>query len=227
MLSPKPPDCPAVTVSPPMLGVIWKSCPTPDRATLCGLPGALSVMVKVPERLPPPAGIKVMLMVQAAPVARLEPQVLVSAKSAAFVPETTMPEIARLALPVLVSLMVWAELAVPAISAPSATLLTDRLTSGPTPVPARATVWTLPLLPLLLSVIVSDPVRLPGRVGVNVTLNVQVAPIASVEPHELVSLKSPVAAMLVRDKEELPGIRDAHHLRWTRSPHCLRGERQP
>src|SRR5438876_1409192 len=145
-------------------------------------------------------------MVQAAPAATLEPHVLVSAKSPAFAPETAMLEIARLALPVLVSLMVWAALAVPAISVPSARPLTDRLTSGPMPVPARATVWTLPPMPLLSSVIVSEPVRLPGRVGVNITLNVQVAPIASVEPHELVSLKSPVAAMSVRDKEELPAF---------------------
>src|SRR5439155_5732530 len=110
-----------------------KSCPTPDRATLCGLPGALSVMVKAPERLPPPVGVKVTLMVQLAPAARLEPQVLVSAKSAASAPETAMLEIARLALPVLVSLTLWAELAVPAISAPSARPLTYRLTSGLSP----------------------------------------------------------------------------------------------
>src|SRR5438067_12118010 len=109
MLSPKPPDCPAITVSAPMLGVIWKSSATPDKATLSGLSAALSVIVRLPVRFPPAAGTNVMLIVQLAPAATLEPQVLVSAKSAAFAPETAMLEIVRLAFPVFVGLTAWAE----------------------------------------------------------------------------------------------------------------------
>src|SRR5437879_13178084 len=98
MLSPKPPDCPAVTVSAPMLGVIWKSSATPDKATLSGLSAALSVIVRVPVRFPPAAGVNVMLMVQLAPAATLLPQVLVWVKS----PLAAMPVIFNAALPVFV-----------------------------------------------------------------------------------------------------------------------------
>lgn len=44
---------------------------------------------------------------------------------------------------------------------------------------------------LLLSVMVKEAVLLPEAVGVNVTLNVQLAPDASVLPHVVVSAKSP------------------------------------
>src|SRR2546426_10315001 len=81
MLSPKPPDCPAVTVSAPMLGVIWKSSATPDKATLSGLSAALSVIVSLPARFPPAAGLNVMLMAQLAPAGTLLPQVLVCAQA--------------------------------------------------------------------------------------------------------------------------------------------------
>ena len=56
--------------------------PVPLRETLCGLPGALSVRERVPFRLPVALGVKVTLMVQNAPEARVELQVLVSAKPA-------------------------------------------------------------------------------------------------------------------------------------------------
>ena len=53
----------------------------PVRFTTCGLPGALSVMLTVPVRVPVCVGVKVTLMMQLAPLASELPQVLVWAKS--------------------------------------------------------------------------------------------------------------------------------------------------
>src|SRR5258708_9997162 len=55
--------------------------PVPVRLTDCGLPEALSVMLRVPVRLPDAVGVNVTLMVQFAPAATELPQVLVWAKS--------------------------------------------------------------------------------------------------------------------------------------------------
>jgi hypothetical protein len=44
---------------------------------VCGLPEALSAMDNIAELLPLAVGVKVTLMVQLAPAARLEPQVFV------------------------------------------------------------------------------------------------------------------------------------------------------
>ena len=73
--------------------------PVPVSGTVCGLPTALSVMVKVPVLVPEAVGLKVTLRVQLALAARLEPQVLDCAKS----PLTVMLEIVRVAFPVFLS----------------------------------------------------------------------------------------------------------------------------
>ena len=52
--------------------------PEPLRVTVCGLPGALSVMVNVPGWLPVAVGVKVTLIVQFPPAATEVPQVSVS-----------------------------------------------------------------------------------------------------------------------------------------------------
>ena len=62
--------------------------PVPVRLAVRGLPVALSVMVTVALRVPAAVGLKVTLMVQLAPTARLVPQVLVEAKSPLLVPVT-------------------------------------------------------------------------------------------------------------------------------------------
>jgi CRISPR/Cas system-associated exonuclease Cas4 (RecB family) len=51
--------------------------PVPVKATVCGLPLALSFTVSVPVLAPVAVGVKVTLMVQVAPAATLVPQVLV------------------------------------------------------------------------------------------------------------------------------------------------------
>jgi hypothetical protein len=55
---------PALTVS--LLGepVSPKSDPAPDSPTNCGVPRALSLMVRVPLRIPEAVGVNVMLIVQ-------------------------------------------------------------------------------------------------------------------------------------------------------------------
>src|SRR5439155_19507578 len=157
-----------------------------------GLSAALSVIVRLPVRFPPAAGVNVMLMAQLAPAATLLPQVLVWAKS----PLAAMPVIFNAALPVFVRVTDFGVF-VPTTCDPKFKLVAERLTSALSPVPVMATVCVLPATALLLSVIVSVPERLPSCVGVNVTLIVQLAPAAIEPPQTLVSEKSPLAVMLV------------------------------
>src|SRR5437588_2072350 len=89
--------------------------PLPLTRPACGLPLALSVMLTLALREPVAVGVKVTLMVQEAPAARvLEPlgQVLVWAKSPLLVPVKPMLLIVRAALPLLVNVTAWAELVV-------------------------------------------------------------------------------------------------------------------
>jgi hypothetical protein len=90
--------------------------PVPLRGTDCGLPLALSVIDILALRLPLAVGLKVTLIVQFDPAARvLDPlgQVLVWAKSPLLVPLKLILLIVRAALPLLVKVTVWAALVVP------------------------------------------------------------------------------------------------------------------
>ncbi len=69
----------------------------------------MSVMVIEPLRVPAAVGVKVTLMVQEAPAATLEPQVLVWEKS----PLAAMLEIVRATWPLFVRAIVSGELVVP------------------------------------------------------------------------------------------------------------------
>jgi hypothetical protein len=77
----------------------------------------------------------------------------------------------------------------------------ERLTTGAVPVPVRLTVW---VAGLALSVMVKEPPREPLAVGVKVTLRVQLALAARLEPQVLVWEKSPLTAMLVMLRVALP-----------------------
>ena len=78
----------------------------------------------------------------------------------------------------------------------------ERLTTGAaTPVPVRLTVW---VAGLALSVMVTAPVRVPVAVGLKVTLRVQLALAARLEPQVLVWEKSPLAVMLIMLRVALP-----------------------
>ena len=66
---------------------------------------------------------------------------------------------------------------------PKARLVAERLARAAVPVPERVTVWGLPLA---LSVMLTEAVRLPLAEGLNVTLIVQLLPAATELPHVLV-----------------------------------------
>ena len=89
----------------------------------------------------------------------------------------------KVALPLLVRVTVCAVLVVPTGWFPKARLVEERLTTAAVPVPERLTVCGLPLA---LSVMLTEAVRLPLAEGVKVTLIVQLAPAATELPQVLV-----------------------------------------
>jgi hypothetical protein len=149
--------------------------PVPDRLAVCGLPGALSEMDKVPVRVPSAVGVKVTEIAQLAPAPNVlgdNGQVEVCAKS----PEVETPQIVsgtvwvffRVTLfPVLVVLITWLA---------KVRLTGDRLT-GTVPVPIKLAVCGEFGA---LSLTVSVPVRVPRAVGVKVTEIAQLSFAASV-----------------------------------------------
>lgn len=92
--------------------VIEKSVPVPLKATVCGLPAALSVIARIADRDPEPLGVKTTLMLQLPAGASDDPQLLIWLKSALFAPAIVIPEIVKTALPLLVSVTFWAAPAV-------------------------------------------------------------------------------------------------------------------
>jgi hypothetical protein len=77
----------------------------------------------------------------------------------------------------------------------------ERLTTGAVPVPVRLMVW---VEGVALSVMVTAPVLVPAAVGLKVTLRVQLAPTATLEPQGLVWEKSPLTVILVMRRVALP-----------------------
>jgi hypothetical protein len=67
-------------IVPGVSAAVVAAAPVPLRETVCGLPGASSVTESVPLRVSELVGVKVTLMVQVAPEARLETQLLLSPK---------------------------------------------------------------------------------------------------------------------------------------------------
>src|SRR5438067_2019107 len=80
--------------------------PLPLKATVCGLPLALSVMLTLALRLPLAVGVKVTLIVQEVPAVRVLGQLLVWAKSPLLVPARPILLRVRSALPLLVNVTV-------------------------------------------------------------------------------------------------------------------------
>src|SRR5581483_9413524 len=125
--------------------------------------------------------------------ARLVPQVLpVMAKSAEPDPVIRMPLMLTGVAPVLPSVTVWPELALPKAVSGKERLAGATVTADAPPVPDNATVCGL-LLEALVSVSVA--VRLPEAAGVKVTFTVQVERAARLEPQVLLArAKSPAFA---------------------------------
>lgn len=163
-----------------------KSCPVPAKPTVCGLPGASSIMVSVPSRAPPAVGLNVTLIEQLAPAATLLPQVFDCIKSLL----AEMLVMANGSLPVLVSWTGCEALDVPTICAENVKLEGVRLTPEGSPQPARRTVCGTTEA---LVVKVSVPPRLPSAVGSKVTLTWQLPPTFSLEGQSFLAVKSPLA----------------------------------
>src|SRR5882762_441666 len=165
--------------------------PVPLRLIVCGLAGALSVMLIEAVRLPAAPGVKVTLMVQLAPAATELPQLSVSAKSPVLVPVMAMLETFSAPAPLLVRVTVCAVAATPTLVVLNVKLagLKPTVGEGAEPVPLRLIVCGLAGA---LSVMLIEAVRLPAAPGVKVTLMVQFAPAATELPQLSVSAKSPV-----------------------------------
>src|SRR6202171_230700 len=166
----------------------------PVSDTVCGLPVALSMMVKVPMRVPAIVGVNVTLIMQLAPAAsdvaggvigQADAPVLVCAKS----PDAAMEMIVRGPVPVLVSVPGCAALVVFSVWLPKVRLVGASITAGVgiAPVPLSPTLCELVLT---LSVSCNVAVSLPATVGLNFTLTVQVlvAPKGMLPLHELVTV---------------------------------------
>ena len=139
-------------------------------------------MLRPPVYVPAASGLKITEIVQLAPGFTVVTQLLVWENP----PPTVMLEIFSEALPVLVSMVLWA-LLVPTVTAGNVSEVGDKLTEGPVPVPDKATIWVLPVTASLLSVIVIAPGRAPVSVGVKITPMMQLLPAATEPPQLLVS----------------------------------------
>lgn len=167
------------------------SCvPVPESAADCGLPLALSAMESDALRVPLAAGVNMIAIVHVLPAASDELQVLFWLKSPASEPVKVIPEMFKVALPVLSRVTDSVAQDVVAGQLPNATLVgeTVAVVLLAVAVPDRLTLCGLPVP---LSVTLRAALRAPLAVGVNVTLMVQLAPAATLDPQLLVWPKSP------------------------------------
>ena len=165
--------------------------PVPVKLTNCGLVLALSLIVIVADLAPDAVGEKVTVILQLLPADTGLPHVLLWAKSPALVPVTTTELTVSVAFPVLFTVTPCEALVVPTDCPEKVRLEAVRLTAGPDPVPVRPMVCGLVEA---LSTALTEAVRVPTPVGVNVTVMVQSTPAAREAGHVLVSEKSPALA---------------------------------
>jgi len=180
--------------------------PVPERATVCGLPGALSVMVKVPVRVPEAVGVKVTSILQFFPAASVLPQglvLLVKAKS----PLTAMLVMVSVAPPVLVRITDFVAPAEPIGTVPHVNDVGDTVTVGP---PLEFTVndrvvvcVSLPETPAMVRVdvpVVAVPLAVSVKVLVVVAgfgLNAAVTPVGRPETVKATLPLKPFAGVTV------------------------------
>src|SRR5438874_2090890 len=185
--------------------------PFPLSGNVWGLPPASSATDSVPVRAPKAVGVKVTLMEQLAPAAKVAglvgqafAPVLVAAKS----PEAAKEVIVKAAVPVLEIGRASCREGVASSWLAKSRLVGANPTAGAVPFPLSATVCGLPRA---LSATHSVPVRVRDAVGVKVTLMEQLAPAAKVAglvgqalAPVLVAAKSPEAAKEVIVKAAVP-----------------------
>lgn len=179
-----------------------KSAAAPLSATVCGLPGALSVTVSDADRVPVADGVNVteIVHVDALPATVAQPE-LVSAKSPAFVPVMAMLVMVSVDCKALVRVRVCGLLAVPTAGLVKARLGGLNTTADAVAVPVKVKDC---VVGVALSVIVSVPLAAPALAGVNVTLRAQLLPAATEVPQVLVSPNPLLATTLVIVSARLP-----------------------
>jgi hypothetical protein len=175
-------------------GVMAKSDPAPLRLIICGLPGALSLIVTDPVLGPVAVGAKATEIVQLAPAARLLPQLVFRRKVLGAIEIGALN--VSVAVPLFVSVTVCGALVLPTGWLVNVRLVGERVAAGAgDPPPLRTTVCVDPAVPLSLSVTTSEPLRGPDAVGVKVTLIEQFDIAATVLPQVSAEMaKSPVIA---------------------------------
>ena len=167
----------------------------------------MSVIVSVAPRLPTAVGVNVTFTVVLLPgVTVIVGVPAVKAKSPAFAPVSARAVIDKFAVPVFVSVIAVAALVVLTGWLPKLPLAGVIPMPGAVPVPVSVTLCGLPLA---LSVIDSEAVRLPVAVGVNVTFTVVLLPgVTVIVGVPAVKAKSPafapVSAKAVIDKFAVP-----------------------
>ena len=165
--------------------------PVPVSPTVWGLPAASSATLTDALRAAATVGVKVTEILQLELAARAAGQLLVCAKSPAFVPPMLMLVMVSVELPVLLSVTELAPLVVLTTWLPNATLAGASETTGVTPVPESAAVCGLPAA---LSATLSDAERDPVAEGVNVRTRLHVPPTGRVPGQKFVRPKSPAFA---------------------------------
>jgi hypothetical protein len=151
--------------------------PVPERATVCGLPPALSVIFSVADRPPVALGVNVTAMVAAPPLAAtLIGEAVAAAKSPAFVPEIPSALMVSVAVPLFVTVINDALLVTPTLW-----LLKFRI-EGLSAIEGAVPVVPVPLsvticgLSTALSLMITVALRKPVPVGANRTVMVAVPP---------------------------------------------------
>jgi hypothetical protein len=165
------------------LPLIWISVPIPVKATLCGLPAASSLIVRIPLLVPLAVGWKTTASEQVPPGASTV-QLLVWLKS----PVTEVFETLSAMLPLLVKVMVCAALAEVTTAEPKSKVVAESNATAPDPDPVSGIViWP----GVALEEITTLPVRAPSPLGVKLMAIWHALPEANVAGQSLLSLKSP------------------------------------
>lgn len=153
--------------------------PAPDSATVCGLPGASSVTTMDADLVPLAVGAKVTVTVQVALTAKVSPQLWLLENCTASLPASAIPLMFNVSLPVLVNVMDCGGLTVFTVWLPKDRLEGDEPRAGAVPPPVRGTVWGAPVASSLMLKVADRP---PVPVGENVTVTVQFAFAARLDP---------------------------------------------
>ena len=154
--------------------------PVPVRFTLIGLLNALKAIVSTPVCVPVPNGLNCTPIVQVPPAPTAEHVLLLTAKLPVIVGADTVSVV----LSAFVKVIVLAALVVPDAWLENVKIVGETVT-GTEPVPFKVTVCGLLSA---LSVNVSEPLRAPVALGVNVTPTEQAAPAAMLVPQVLLAM---------------------------------------